>query len=228
MSSSYPVKAVSSISSRVYVYQTLRESITSLNLKPGAAISEKEIADELHVSRTPVREAFLQLAQENLLEIRPQRGSFITLIDLEQVENARFIREQLELGMVKLACDHASSEDIEEMETNLMLQERMMTNQNYNQLFQLDGEFHRLIAASCGKEQVSDMIFHMNVHLDRLRMLSLSSNLNWYEILPQHQHIHKAIKNREHNTAEKVMREHLRMITVDQVELKEQFPIYFK
>ncbi|TSB46645.1 GntR family transcriptional regulator [Alkalicoccobacillus porphyridii] len=227
MSPTYQNKP-SAVSSRVHVYHTLRESITSLNLKPGAAISEKEIADELHVSRTPVREAFLQLAQEQLLEIKPQRGSFITLIDLEQVENARFIREHLELGIVKLACDQATSEDLDEMDTNLILQERMMTKQNYDRLFQLDGEFHRLIAASCGKQQVSDMIFHMNVQLERLRMLSLSSNLNWYEILSQHQQIHNAIKNRDHNKAEALMKEHLRMITVDQVELKEQFPMYFK
>ncbi|MFK3937758.1 GntR family transcriptional regulator [Alkalihalobacillus sp. NPDC078783] len=218
----------SSSSSRVFVYETLRQSITTLNLKPGVAISEKEIAAELNVSRTPVREAFLQLAHDQLLEVRPQRGSFITLIDLDQVEDARFIREQLEVGIVRLACSTFSDDDQQKMETNLILQEQMMKNQKYDDLFQLDGEFHRLIALSCGKVKVAEMIQHMNVHFDRLRMLSLSSNLNWEAIYKHHQNILNAIVNKDANQAEKVMKEHLSLITVDQIALKEQFPIYFK
>ncbi|MCM2674126.1 GntR family transcriptional regulator [Alkalicoccobacillus plakortidis] len=215
-------------SSRVYVYQTLRDSITSLNLKPGAAISEKEIAAELNVSRTPVREAFLQLAHDQLLEVLPQRGSFVTLIDLEQVEDARFIREQLEVGIVRLACSTFTEAVRQDMETNLMLQGQMMKNQKYDELFKLDGAFHRLIASSCGKLKVAEMIQHMNVHFDRLRMLSLSSNLNWPAIYKHHQEILSAIIDQDANRAEKVMKEHLSLITVDQVALKEQFPIYFK
>lgn len=189
---------------------------------------KKKLLTELNVSRTPVREAFLQLAHDQLLEVRPQRGSFVTLIDLDQVEDARFIREQLEVGIVRLACSTFSEDDQQKMETNLILQEQMMKNQKYDELFKLDGEFHRLIASSCGKVKVAEMIQHMNVHFDRLRMLSLSSNLNWEAIYNHHQNILKAIVNQNEDQAEQVMKEHLSLITVDQVALKKQFPIYFK
>lgn len=92
-------------STREYSYQPLKDRIFHLELEPGTKISEKEIADELNVSRTPVREAFMKLAEEELLDIIPQSGTIVSRINLRHVEEGRFIREKIEKEIVALACE---------------------------------------------------------------------------------------------------------------------------
>lgn len=110
------------VSTRDHVYETLKESIIKLDLKPGQSVSEKEISELLSVSRTPVREAFVKLAQEELLEVYPQRGTFISLIDLEHVEEVRFIRELLERASAKLAAERPENVDFVSLRENLQRQ----------------------------------------------------------------------------------------------------------
>lgn len=86
------------------LYQILKEEIIKLHLEPGLNISEKGISEKFNISRTPVREAFLLLSQDGLLDIYPQKGTFVSLIDLDAVEEARFLRECVERAVVKLAC----------------------------------------------------------------------------------------------------------------------------
>ncbi len=85
-----------------YVYNTIKKNIINLNIKPGDRISEKEIADMLNLSRTPVREAFIKLSKEGVVNVLPQRGTYISRIDLKQVEEARFIRASLEKAVMGL------------------------------------------------------------------------------------------------------------------------------
>ncbi len=76
-------------------------NIIKLHLTPGSAISEAEIADRLAVSRTPIREAFIRLVEDGLLETYPQKGSIISLIDIEQAEEMRFVRKIIEKAILK-------------------------------------------------------------------------------------------------------------------------------
>src|SRR5699024_8339207 len=145
-------------STRDFVYETLRDAIVSLELPPGATISEKEISKELEVSRTPVREALLRLTEDELLTVLPQRGSYISLIDLNHVEDARFLREQAEAGIIRLACESFSDSYIEKLEKNLKYQKFARDNDDENELFILDKEFHRLIAEGAGKTRVWEVI----------------------------------------------------------------------
>lgn len=89
---------------REYAYRVLYENIMSLKLPPGTAMSEQELSGILHVSRTPVREAFIRLSQKGLLEILPQRGTFVSKIHTEQLAEFRFFRVTLERAIVELAC----------------------------------------------------------------------------------------------------------------------------
>lgn len=82
------------------VYEELKKNIMSLRLKPGQAMSTQEMATRLKVSRTPVREAFLHLQSEGLVEMIPQRETIVSKIDLKRVEQEKFIRECLELGVI--------------------------------------------------------------------------------------------------------------------------------
>lgn len=221
-------KKVKSFSTKDYVYEILRENIISLAIEPGQQISEKEISDLLQVSRTPVREAFVKLAQEELLEVYPQRGTKIALIDLYHVEEARFIREHLERATVRVACENFPEEKLKELEANLQLQKKCVAEKNFTKLFELDEEFHKTIAEGSGKGRIWALIQQMNAHLNRIRMLSLAANYNWELILSQHETIFLAIKEKNADLGEKAMEEHLKKLLFEQDKLKSEYKQYFK
>ncbi|MFD1415905.1 GntR family transcriptional regulator [Oceanobacillus jeddahense] len=214
-------------STRDFVYESLRESIMDLDLPPGTAISEKEISEELEVSRTPVREAFLRLKEDELLTVLPQRGSFVALIDLDHVEEARFLREQAEAGIIRLACENFSDEYLHKLEMNLEKQKTARDNEDENALYTLDKEFHRLIAEGTAKHRVWKTIQRMDTHSMRLRKLSIALKLNWKVLVEQHEAMVEAIKEKEQKKAEELIRSHLALLIYDQKALKEQYPDYF-
>ncbi|MFD2044635.1 GntR family transcriptional regulator [Ornithinibacillus salinisoli] len=215
-------------STRDYAYEELREQIIMLKLNPGRSISENEMSIMLEVSRTPVREAFVKLAQEKLLEVYPQKGTFVSLIDLDYVEEARFIREHLERAIVKEACKSFNVDCLIELEKKFELQKLAVEKKDYTKLFELDEMFHQCISIGTDKERIWSVIQQMNAHLNRIRMLSLAANYNWELILSQHEKIIKAIKQQKEDEADLVMEEHLRKLTFELEELKNEFPDYFK
>ena len=87
---------------REYAYRVLYQNIMTLKLPPGTAMSEQELSGILKVSRTPVREAFIRLAQSGLLEVLPQRGTFVSKIHTEQLAEFRFFRVTLELSLIHI------------------------------------------------------------------------------------------------------------------------------
>jgi GntR family transcriptional regulator, rspAB operon transcriptional repressor len=215
-------------STRDQVYSVLRENIISLGLEPGRSISEKEISELLQVSRTPVREAFVKLSQEELLEVFPQRGTIVSLIDLHHVEEARFIREHLERAAVRVACENFPMESLFKLETNLKMQKLCIQEKDFTKMFELDEEFHYTIAHGGGKERIWAVIQQMNAHLNRIRMLSLAADYNWDLILEQHEKIYTSIKHNDPDEADSVMKEHLNKLTFEQETLKNEYKKYFK
>lgn len=215
-------------STRNYVYTTLKKQIIELKLKPNYKISEQEIADELHVSRTPVREAFLKLAQENLLRIFPQKGTFVSEIDLDLVEEGRFIRENIESAIVREACNTFESEQLFQLETNLTMQALCLKKDSYHRLLELDDQFHQILFEGCNKSRTWKMIREMNSHFDRLRMLRLASNTDWQVLVSQHEEIFHCISIKDAARAEELIVEHLNLVNYEKDELKQHYPVYFK
>lgn len=214
-------------STRDFVYDTLRGSIMNLDMPPGTTISEKEIAEELEVSRTPVREAFLRLTQDELLTVLPQRGSFVALIDLDHVDEARFLREQAEVGIIRLACEVLNESYIEKLQSNLDEQKKARDSDDENALYILDKEFHRIFAEGTDKHRVWNVIQKMDTHSNRLRKLSIELKLNWRKLVDQHEAMLNAVKSNKPDLAEDIMREHLSLLIYDQKELKANYPDYF-
>ncbi|MED4128696.1 GntR family transcriptional regulator [Shouchella miscanthi] len=215
------------MSTRDFVYETIRESIMTLDLPPGSAISEKEIAEELEVSRTPVREAFLRLTEDELLMVLPQRGSFVTLIDLDHVEEARFLREQAEVGIIRLACDSFNDYCLQQLEINIEKQKQAKKTEDEKTLFVLDKEFHRLLAEGTKKLRVWKVIQKMDTHSNRLRKLSMELKLNWDQLVEHHGEMVSAIKTKDCERAEVLVRTHLGLLQYDQKALRLEHPEYF-
>ena len=114
---------------REYALRVIRDNIISLDIRPGSLIGEQEIAKELGLSRTPVHEALLELSKSKIVDILPQKGCRVSMIDSALIEEARFLRETIESALVVMACSLASDEDFRELEDNLKLQEFYLANQ---------------------------------------------------------------------------------------------------
>ncbi|RUS43806.1 GntR family transcriptional regulator [Cohnella sp. AR92] len=222
-----PIGPTPAASARDFVYAKLKSQILSLELPPGTALSEKESSLAFQVSRTPVRESFVRLAQEGLVQVLPQRGTYVSLIDPELVEEARFMREQLEKAVVRLACASFPGDKLEELRANLKEQRSSMERQDDKRLFELDESYHRTLFEGCRKLNTWSVIQQMNAHLNRTRLLRLVSDHQWNHLYEQHERIVNAIEAQDADLAESTMQEHLLLSVKDMVVLREKFPQYF-
>src|SRR5919112_241624 len=96
------------------IYGQIRQDIILLRLRPGTRLSENELALRFGTSRAPVREALIRLAEEGLIEVQPQRGSFVSRISLASMQRARFVREALEIAIVRRAAERGLSSAAQE------------------------------------------------------------------------------------------------------------------
>ncbi|WP_378956638.1 GntR family transcriptional regulator [Pelosinus sp. sgz500959] len=215
-------------STREYVYRFLKSNIMQLRLIPGSALSEKEISQLLGVSRTPVREAFIQLSQEYLLDILPQKGTYVSLIDIENVDESKFLRETVERVVVGIACTEFPSDKLFELQSNLALQELCMEQKNYLKFYDLDEEFHKTIFVGCKKARTWSMIQQMNTHYNRVRMLNMAGGYNVTPVLNQHKELVLAIKEKDVALGIKTIERHLNKVKFDIQELYRDHVDYFK
>ena len=158
---------------REYAFRTLRRNIVTLNLSPGSMVSEKELALEMGISRTPTREALIELSKSQIVDIFPQKGSYISKIDYELVDEARFMRLVLEKAVIELVCDIASEDDLYELERIIRQQRSFLEAEAIGKFFQMDNDFHRHLFVIANKMQMYHLMDSMMIHFDRVRMLRL-------------------------------------------------------
>lgn len=212
---------------REYAIRVLKHNIINLNLKPGQFVSENEIAEILGVSRTPVREAFMELSRSSLVEIYPQKGTCISLIDMDAVEESRFMRCVLEKAVVQLVCDKISDYDIAKLEENLQLQEACLGNRDPQYLLHLDDKFHEYLFEICNKSMTYNLIKSAVAQFDRVRILNYTE-MDMNVSINEHKELLEAIKSRDKESAAELMEKHLTRVIYDMSYLKEKHPEYFK
>ncbi|ADQ14346.1 GntR family transcriptional regulator [Halanaerobium hydrogeniformans] len=210
-----------------YVYNVLKKNIIYLKLKPGKRLIKKEIKKEFNVSRTPIREAFIKLQEEALIDVYPQRATYVSYIDLKNVEEAKFMRNTLEKEIVKLAAQKRTEEIIFELETNLKLQEISFESKDHLKLFEYDSEFHKILFACADKIKTWAAIDQISTDLKRMRILALSTGLSRKKIIEDHQKVIEALKKADADYAEEMMQSHLARIKIDQEKLINKYPDYF-
>lgn len=210
-----------------FVYDLLKKKIISLELHPGQRISEKEIAESLDVSRTPVREAFIKLSREGLLYVLPQRGTYISQIDLKQVEEARFIRETLEIKVLQMAVENFSEAYLAKLKDNLEQQRICMNNRQFSRYLELDEGFHKIIFEGCDKLQTWRFIDMVNTQYKRIRLLSFTVEDVIKNLIEQHAMIYEAIRDHDQEKAYKIITNHIQKLIMEQKELKLKYPGYF-
>jgi DNA-binding GntR family transcriptional regulator len=209
------------------VFETLRQAIVQLRFRPGNFLSEAEIARQLGVSRQPVREAFIKLDEAGLVEIRPQRGTFVRLISIREVENARFVREAVEAAIVRKAAVRAAKSDIAALAALIDDQHATAGEGDNAGFLRLDEMFHQAIARSADCDDAWRVIQGLKAQMDRVRFLSLPDATPLRVIIGQHARILQAIKAGSAERAEQAMRKHLAEILVSLPKLAARHPALF-
>ena len=158
-----------------YVHTTLRKSILCLQLKPGTVVSTQEIATMLSVSRTPVREAFIRLQRDGLIDIYPQKETVISRINLNRIQQERFIRESLECANIDFIISKGGPYDFSDLYKNLEEQKQVLKKKPYDgfEFFKIDNEFHKLLFALSGQELSGQVVADTNTHYMRVRLVTL-------------------------------------------------------
>jgi GntR family transcriptional regulator, rspAB operon transcriptional repressor len=210
------------------IHGAIRAAIIRLWLAPNQAISENEVADALGVSRTPVREAFVRLADEGLLVAFPQLGTFVAPISRSALEQSQFLREAVECSAAKRAAERCSASDAVVLR-HLLERHRVAKVQGDFDLFhELDESTHQEIVRISGNPNIWKVVVEARSHLDRARRLDLANPLPAAEVLEHHAEFIDAIAAHDPDRAEKVMRNHVRHILARLDVLEAEHPDFFE
>ncbi len=194
------------------VYQSLRRQIREMELPPGARLPKNDIANEFGVSRAPVSEAFARLADEGLIEVFPQSGSFVAPIRPEDIKESMLIRTGLEVEAVRRVTAEADPKLLELLDENLVAQEEAMKNNEMARLDDLDEIFHETILDAINSPRTQRLLDTCRALLDRPRFYTLQDAGRPYNTLTEHQLIVEAIRSGDVEFAGAAIRVHLNMV----------------
>lgn len=220
-------KGLGSLSAAGKVYTFLRDDIIHMNLKPGVQLKEKEIIERFSVSRTPVREACLQLASENLLDIRPQSGTVVSPIRLSVLWDAQFLRVAVEAAAIRKLASKITDEQLAALKEIIDEQEFCMFKNMTERFANLDEKFHDMLIEFAGHPNVCDVINVQKAHIDRIRYMSIPSEEHIKDVFKEHSLIFDALAKRSPKEAEKTLLTHLSTLPVIVNNLVEEQPEYF-
>ncbi|MDR2479698.1 MAG: GntR family transcriptional regulator [Treponema sp.] len=209
------------------VYTALRKSIINLNLLPGTAVSEKEISLRYQVSRTPVREAFIHLSNEGLVEVIPQKETLVSHIDNARVEQEFFLREHLEAAVLESFIGKSGPEDFAKLETFIEKQTQAFNNNDYVNFMIYDNSFHRVLFETAGQELSWQVLESMGGHYYRVRLLSTWLNGIPKSIISQHKSLFASFKKKDLSKARVLLDEHLHQLPTELKILQEKYPQFF-
>jgi len=194
--------------SGVDIYQKLKEDIITLKLKPGQMISENEIAGVYNVSRTPIKNAFLRLKGEKYIEIIPQKGSFVTLLDMKYIKDIIYMRSVLEMDMLSSIIENKLTDEVStKLEDNLSLQKTLIESSCVNPFsyFEIDSAFHYCLFEAVGRGRMWDIIQDCQVYYSRFRILDTMITERFTGLYEEHRKIADALKNQD----KQVLKEHI-------------------
>ena len=193
------------------VFGWLRESILSLELAPGTALSRTELAERFELSQTPVRDALLQLSQEGLVDIFPQHATLVSRIDIASATQAHFLRCAIELEVVRtlaLARTDAGAVLRARLTAQVDLQAALATADT-EEFIASDQAFHRLMYEAAGVPDLYELVRRRSGHLDRLRRLDLPSPGKAERVVRDHRAIVAALAAHDPEAAQAALRAHL-------------------
>ncbi len=194
------------------IYDSLREQILAVTLKPGMVLNRVELAQHYGVSQTPIRDALQMLSAEGLVEVYAQHATLVSRIRLQDARQALFLRRSVELEIVEALCawDAARRAPLMEgLSRNLRQQAACVAEGDIDGLQALDLAFHRLQYEAAGVGPLWALVRRQAVHIDRLRRLNLPQVGKAQSVVADHQRILQALVAGDAEAAREALREHL-------------------
>lgn len=212
---------------RSYAVRVLRSNILSLELPPGNIVSENEISAALNLSRTPIREALIELSRTRLVEVLPQKGSFVTKIDYDLVEESRFLRCVVETAVFRQAAQAAlPAACFKAMRDNLAQLKLAYASENRERILDLDNEFHEMVYKVAGKTWTFGIIKEQMVHYDRLRSLNIRVDVP-ENTIKDHEELIYALEKHDPDLCDFLLNRHLNRYQLVKDALLAKYPEYF-
>lgn len=193
-----------------WVTGSIREAILQGYFEPGEKIDQDHIAEELKVSRTPIREALKALEAEGFIEIRPHRGAFVTKLTRKDISNVYEIRKLLEAEAVRQVTPVIPSSVLDELERNIAEAQTRFEAGDAGSHFESDVRFHETIINYVENELLQEMLDSLNNRIMRVRRFALrqpGSHLS--DSLEEHREIIRAMRGRNAEKAAEAMHTHL-------------------
>lgn len=189
---------------------SIRDSILRGKLKPGERLMELDLAKLLGISRTPIREAFLQLESEGFLKVIPRKGAIVTETSFKDAEETYEIKSVIEGLAARLATLKLTDEQINELEKiNKEMEEIALSeNKDYQKFLELNSSFHKVINESCGNDKLIKLILNLRYQTFRYNYLFLSLISHLESSVQEHNQIIEAIKKRDEELVEKLVKKH--------------------
>ncbi|WP_348771373.1 GntR family transcriptional regulator [Azospirillum sp. SYSU D00513] len=209
------------------IHRSLRADIVGMRRKPGEPVSEKQIAEAFGVSRTPVREAVLRLADEGLIEIFPQSGTFVARIPVAALTEASVIRKTLEQATVRFAAERATRSQIAALRANLERQHEVDAAGDADGFHQADEALHALIAEIAGYPGFWPIVQQVKVQIDRCRRLTLPVPGRMGTVIAEHEGILAAIADHDPDRAARLLGDHIDGLQLTIADVRGATPLYF-
>ncbi len=202
-------------------YETMRRMIVRGDLSPCARLSEPDLTEQLGIGRTPLREALLLLAQEGLITVQPQSGSFVAAIDIDRVREAQFVREHLECGIIREIALSIGRRALADIRRLLEQQDEAQEDNDPNRFYELDEDLHAEFCRIAERPGVWRLIQGSKLHMDRVRQLRWPIADQIPRLIAQHRAIVAALTDHDPDAAENALRLHLREVfaTIDALQL---------
>lgn len=204
-----PVKLDNYKPLREIVFETIREAIINGHLQPGERMMEIQLAEEMGVSRTPVREAIRKLELEGFVVMIPRKGAYVAGISLKDIADVFEIRIALEGLAAALAAERMTESELEQMERVLVKKAKTIETNDLEGLVEADTEFHEILYRSSRNERLGQIINHLREQIQRFRATSLSDPKRMRESLEEHKKIVEALSERNIALAQAAAQEHI-------------------
>lgn len=217
------------------IYTDLKKKIEEFEYKPGDRISETTLAKIYNVSRTPIKHSLSRLENEGLIDVLPQRGTYVSKIDTEHIIEFFTIRMLLEVSILDEVMADIKPSLLTNLNTNIQSQKNLVNEIKENTsidgariFWKLDNAFHKIIFESINKGFLWDFIMSQSSQFNRYRLLTVSKDEAYLnEKIIEHENIVKFLKGDVNSNAKELYNAHL-FDALDQTieELRKQYPDY--